>query len=102
MLLEIEYYTEKEAFRRQKQLVGLQRSLKRGDAWFPLRVGKSYYNSLNQLSVEVFRTADEDIEHSFEFGKPVCFFKSEGAKVRGSEGTMVLFIIFLSLAPFHT
>ncbi|MBO5537966.1 MAG: AAA family ATPase [Prevotella sp.] len=86
MLLEIEYYTEKEAFRRQKQLVGLQRSLKRGDAWFPLRVGKSYYNSLNQLSVEVFRTADEDIEHSFEFGKPVCFFKSEGAGVRGGEG----------------
>ena len=32
-------------------------------------VGKSYYNSLNQLAVEVFRTTDNDIEHNFEFGQ---------------------------------
>ena len=38
-------------------------------------MGRSYYNSLNQLCVEVFRTADEEIEHNFEFGKPVVFFK---------------------------
>ena len=53
MLLQIEYYTEKEAFRRQTELTGLQRLVHRGDAWFPLHVGKSYYNSLNQLTVEV-------------------------------------------------
>ena len=75
MLLEIEYYFEKEAFRKQTETMGLQRKVKRGDAWFPVKVGKSYYNSLNQLAVEVYRTTDQDIEHNFEFGRPVCFFK---------------------------
>ena len=78
MLLEIEYFTEKEAYRRQTETMGLQRIIKRGDAWFPLRVGKSYYNSLNQLAIEVHRQSasedDTDIEHNFEFGKPVVFF----------------------------
>ena len=75
MLLEIEYYFEKEAFRKQTETMGVQRKVKRGDAWFPVKIGKSYYNSLNQLAVEVFRTTDQDIEHNFEFGRPVCFFK---------------------------
>ncbi len=79
LLLEIEYNSEKEAFRRQTETTGLARKVKRGDAWHPLRFVRSYYNSLNQLSVEVVRTADTDIEHNFEFGRPVCFFRiSEG------------------------
>ena len=81
LLLEIEYNSEKEAFRRQTETTGLARKVKRGDAWHPLRFVRSYYNSLNQLSVEVVRTADTDIEHNFEFGRPVCFFRmSEGAE----------------------
>lgn len=79
--MEIEYNSEKEAFRRQTETTGLARKVKRGDAWHPLRFVRSYYNSLNQLSVEVVRTADTDIEHNFEFGRPVCFFRmSEGAE----------------------
>lgn len=70
----MEYYAEKEAFRKQTETQGLMRKVKRGDAWFPIRIGKSYYNSLNQLSLEVFRTQDQDIEHNFEFGRPVVFF----------------------------
>ena len=78
LLLQLEYQTEKEAFRKQTEDMGLQRKVKRGDAWWPLRMGKSYYNSLNQLVVEVFRQGGEDeIEHNFEFGKPVCFFTSK-------------------------
>ena len=78
LLLQLEYQTEKEAFRKQTEEMGLQRKVKRGDAWWPLRMGKSYYNSLNQLVVEVFRQGGEDeIEHNFEFGRPVCFFTSE-------------------------
>lgn len=73
-LLQMEYYAEKEAFRKQTETQGLRRKVKRGDVWFPLRIGKSYYNSLNQLSLEVHRTADQDIEHNFEFGRPVLFF----------------------------
>ena len=75
----MEYQTEKEAYRRQTEERGLARQVKRGDAWWPVRMGRSYYNSLNQLCVEVFRTPDEDIEHNFEFGRPVVFF-------RGSSG----------------
>ena len=75
LLLEMEYQTEKEAYRKQTEEMGLQRKVKRGDAWWPVRMGKTYYNSLNQLVTEVFRQGEDDeIEHNFEFGRPVCFF----------------------------
>ena len=77
LLLELEYSTEKEAYRQQTEALGIARQVKRGDAWWPLRVGKSYYNSLNQLAVEVYRTTDTDIEHNFEFSRPVAFFCGE-------------------------
>ena len=76
-LLQLEYYTEKEAFRKLTEQMGMKRKVKRGDAWFPLQVGKSFYNSLNQTAIEVFRTSDQDIEHNFEFGRPVMFFRGE-------------------------
>ena len=79
-LLQLEYYTEKEAFRKLTEQMGMQRKVKRGDAWFPLQVGKSFYNSQNQTAIEVFRTSDQDIEHNFEFGRPVMFFRSEGSE----------------------
>ena len=74
LLLQLEYQSEKETFRKQTEEMGLQRKVKRGDAWYPIKIGKSYYNSLNQLVVEVFRQDDQEIEHNFEFGKPVAFF----------------------------
>ena len=85
-LLQLEYYTEKEAFRKLTEQMGMQRKVKRGDAWYPLRVGKNFYNSLNQRAIEVFRTSDQDIEHNFEFGRPVMFFKvkNEEGKVKNS------------------
>ena len=79
LLLQLEYETEKEAFRQQSQQTGMERKVKRGDAWWPIKFSKSYYNSLNQLAVEVVRTADTDIEHNFEFGKPVAFFTVDDA-----------------------
>ena len=81
MLLQMEYYTEKEAFRKQTEATGLLRKVKRGDAWFPLSMGRSYYNSMNQMALEVRRTADQDIEHNFEFGRPAIFFTLQ--KVNG-------------------
>ncbi len=73
----MEYEEEKKAFEAQTEAMGIQRRVERGDAWFPLRVGRSYYNSLNQLCVEVFRTqgSDDEDDHNFEYGKPVQFFK---------------------------
>ena len=73
-LLNTEYLAEKELFRKQTEAIGIGRKIKRGDAWYPLRVGKGFYNSLNQFAIEVFRTTDQDTEHNFEFGKPVMFF----------------------------
>lgn len=85
LLLQLEYYTEKEAFRKQTETMGLRRKVKRGDAWFPIRVGKSYYNSLNQLVVEVFRGEEEDVDHNFEFGCPVVFLSAADDKDLGGK-----------------
>lgn len=74
MLLEIEYNHEKEEFRKQTETMGVERKVRRGDAWFPISIGRSYYNSLNQMVVEVLRQPGSDIEHNFEAGRPVCFF----------------------------
>ena len=67
LLLQLEYNIEKEAFRQQTEQMGVARNVKRGDAWWPVKASKTYYNSLNQLAIEVNRTADQDIEHNFEF-----------------------------------
>lgn len=74
MLLEIEYNHEKEEFRKQTETMGVERKVRRGDAWFPISIGRSYYNSLNQMVVEVMRQPGSDIEHNFEAGRPVYFF----------------------------
>ena len=89
-LLQLEYYTEKEAFRKLTEQMGMQRKVKRGDAWFPLQVGKSFYNSLNQTAIEVFRTSDQDIEHNFEFGRPVMFFMVKKMGKNENQGNTVL------------
>ena len=76
-LLQVEYQEEKEAYRLHTQTMGLARKVTRGDAWFPLHMGRTYYNSLNQFCIEVTRQADEEIDHNFEYGKPVVFFTAE-------------------------
>ena len=80
LLLKLEYNTEKAAYQQQTEAIGIRRKVKRGDAWANVRVGKSFYNSLNQMCVEIFRTEDQDIEHNFEFGRPVAFFRTVSAK----------------------
>ena len=79
-LLRMEYEWEKEAFRRETQTQGVGRKVKRGDCWFPLRMGRGYYNSLNRFVIEVFRTEEQEIQHNFEYGKPVCFFWQDGSE----------------------
>ena len=77
-LLQMEYDSEKEEFRVQSEKMGIKRKIHRGICWYPIEAGRSYYNSLNQLVVEVIKKdhdeADEDIEHLFEYGKPMQFF----------------------------
>lgn len=76
-LLQLEYEYEKEQFRQQTQVMGIERKVKRGLCWFPVSAGRSYYNSLNQLVVEIERREDIEVEHSFEYGCPVCFFTQD-------------------------
>lgn len=75
-LLTLEYEAEKEDFRIQSESMSLQRKIRRGLCWYPVSVGRSYYNSLNQLVIEIYNSAteDEDIDCAFEYGRPVQFF----------------------------
>lgn len=76
-LLQVEYEYEKEQFKQQTELMGIGRKIKRGMCWYPLNLGRNYYNALNQLVIEVERCEDKDIEHQFEYGRPVCFFTQD-------------------------
>lgn len=78
MLLQLEYDHERAEFQRLTETMGIGRKVKRGDCWFPLKVGRNYYNSLNQLVVEVYRSEDSDVEHNFEYGRQVMFFAQSG------------------------
>lgn len=82
-LLQIEYEEEKTAFSRLVDRIGLMRLVERGNAWYPIRIGKDFHNSLNQRVVEIFRSpSDDDFsnpdDHNFEYSKPVSFFTMEG------------------------
>lgn len=73
-LLQMEYEYEKETYRQQSEQVGIHRKIQQGLCWYPVVPKKSYYNSLNQLVIEIERRDDKEIEHNFEYGRPVCFF----------------------------
>lgn len=75
-LLQIEYEEEKNSFSRLTADIGIKRLSERGDAWLPILVHRTFYNSVNQRVLEISRrvadTADDD--HNFEYGRPVAFF----------------------------
>lgn len=99
LLLQLEYQTEKEAFRKQTEAIGLGRKVKRGDAWYPVGVGQAHYNSLNQMTVDVTRTQDTDVEHNFEYGKPVMFFSfAESGGMKGD--TAIRYFSFTGTVSF--
>ena len=77
-LLEMEYEEEKTAFSQLSARIGLRRLAERGNAWLGISVGRSFYNSVNQRLIEVFRTEasgndHNDDDHNFEYGRPVAF-----------------------------
>ncbi len=78
-LLKKEYEYEKQAFQRDTEMMGIDRKVKRGDCWFTITVGRSYYNSFDRFVVEITRNADNDIEHNFEYGRQVCFFSQDAS-----------------------
>ena len=74
-LLCMEYEHEKELYEQGTRAAGFHRRIRQGVCWYPVRVGDHRYNSLNQLTVEVQRLEEDDIDHSFEYGRPVRFFR---------------------------
>ena len=54
-LLQKEYAYEKEEFQRLTEATGIESKVRRGLAWYPLTLGRSYHNSLDQFVVEVRR-----------------------------------------------
>lgn len=92
-LLKMEYDFEKKAYEERSKLTGIAWKVKRGICWFPLTVGRSYYNAINQYCVDVFRkVSEEQVQEEnteFEYGKPVSFFTQSGmgdAKLNGVTG----------------
>lgn len=73
----MEYEAEKAEYKEQSERMGLHTRVRRGLCWYPIHSGRSYYNSLNQLVIEIENgEANEDDDTClFEYGKPVCFFK---------------------------
>ncbi len=82
LLLKMEYNYEKKAYQQATESIGIRRLVKRGDAWMNVRIGKTFYNSLNQMCIEIYRTEDQEIEHNFEYGRQIALFcvKEDGIK----------------------
>jgi len=73
-LLQEEFEYEKETFYQQTQRAGIPKRVRQGVCWYPVTFHKNYYNSLNQLVIEIKRDENDDTDHNFEYGRPVCFF----------------------------
>ncbi len=108
-LLQAEYAYEKEEFQRLTEATGIERKVQRGMAWYPLTLGRSYHNSLDQLVVEVSRSTPDpsregDFEGSepslFEPGKPVCFFSQDASGDRHGTGGMLHYFKFVAQVSY--
>ena len=61
-LLQKEFEYEKEMYREQTERAGIHRRIQQGLCWYPVVPGKSYYNSLNQLVVEIGQLEDKETD----------------------------------------
>ena len=66
LLLRMEYEYEKEEIKRQTETMGVARKVKRGLCWYPVSLGRSYYNSLNQLVIDITRRGSHRLSVSNE------------------------------------
>ncbi|MCR4994224.1 MAG: AAA family ATPase [Bacteroidales bacterium] len=107
----MEYAHEKEEFQRLTEATGIERKVRRGLAWYPLALGRSYHNSLDQLVVEVTREGglrneendelyEEESPSLFEPGKPVCFFTEDASGVLHGTGGMLHYFKFVAQVSF--
>ncbi len=97
-LLRMEYEAEREEYRQQTEKMSLRRKVRRGICWYPVALTRTYYNSLNQLVADIEKVQPEtddaetedgqDIEHNFEYGKPVVFFTTPAQESGHSDSSL--------------
>ena len=79
-LLQMEYEHEGGEYKRISEQWGVERTVRRGLCWYPLRVGRNRYDSLNRLVVDLYRSESQlEQEHQFEYGRQVRFFVADDA-----------------------
>lgn len=80
-LLKLEYEYEKKEFLQTAEVTGIRRKMLRGECWYPVTFGRSYYNALGNFVVEIMRseTDDDEQEPAFDYGKPLRFFSVGGS-----------------------
>ena len=79
-LLQMEYEHERDEYKRISEQWGVERTVRRGLFWYPLRVGRNRYDSLNRLVVDLYRSESQlEQEHQFEYGRQVRFFVADDA-----------------------
>lgn len=105
-LLKLEYDYEKQEYEQLCRNVGVQRRIRQGKCWYPIYAGRTFYNALNQLVLEIINNdriiekkeqAQDDeeyegngnllrgYEHEFEPGRPVSFFRTPSESEGGGE-----------------
>ena len=73
-LLQMEYEYDKKCFEHQSGFMSVDKKVAAGICRYPISIGRSYYNSLDQYVVEIHaRGCDEEDDH-FEYGRSVDFF----------------------------
>lgn len=106
-LLKLEYEYEKQEYEQLCRNVGVARRIRQGKCWYPIYAGRTFYNALNQLVIEIInndKSADKKeidsdstnvyegngnllkgFEHEFEPGRPVSFFRTPSESEGGGE-----------------
>lgn len=106
-LLKLEYEYEKQEYEQLCRNVGVARRIRQGKCWYPIYAGRTFYNALNQLVIEIInndKTADKKeidsdstnvyegngnllkgFEHEFEPGRHVSFFRTPSESEGGGE-----------------
>ena len=74
-LLQLEYDFEKENYISVSKNINIKKAVRSGKCWFPVNIGRSFYNSVNQFVIEIFREPSENESSEFEPGRSVCFFE---------------------------
>ena len=91
-LLKLEYDYEKQEYEELCRNVGVNRRIRQGKCWYPIFAGRTFYNALNQLVLEIVNNdqsaaenVSKDIEHEFEPGRPVAFFRTPAKSEVGGD-----------------